>query len=588
MKVRERALGHARKSTFGAVLLAVLVTATYPSAAHADEPRTWPDVASAAPVAADGANDAALVIGVEEYVFVPKVAGAAKNAVDWYTYLVDGRKVPVGQVRLVRNADATREGILARAAEVSALVKPGGTLWVVFIGHGAPAASGKEGVLVGVDAQQKADSLYARSVGQSELAAALGGKPVVMVLDACFSGRSTAGQPLAPGLQPLLLVHGGAPSSATVLTAGKSDQFAGPLPGLNRPAFSYLTLGALRGWGDSNGDGTVTAQEAIDYATKALTILPLGRVQTPELAGDASLVLSKRATERGPDLATVVRSLPTAGPSFGEGLGRIVDVPSVTEFHGADTAGGLADLDPDLLVLVQTAKRDDASGHDAAQNAAAWDAVARYPGKNGFREAALQRRDLWRHVATAENARREQVQRAWAQYTKDRAKLERLKALDAVVLSDGQKRALEAEFERVYAPWREEFKAQLNQQVPAPRVEEPTPDTPGVTGQVRRRAGLGIGLVGAAGLATGAVFGGLAVAELSTTKAACSTNVNCSGQAVSDRSTTLTYGNVSTAAFIAGGVLAATGAVIYLTAPTEPRAAGLFVSPGAVGVAGVF
>jgi hypothetical protein len=126
-----------------------------------------------------------------------------------------------------------------------------------------------------------------------------------MILDACFSGRTANGQPLAAGLQPLILVKQAAAPSITVLTAGRSDQFAGPLPGINRPAFSYLVLGALRGWGDANGDGVVTAQEAIDYATKALTVVPIGRVQTPELVG-ASTPLSRNATETGPSLSAIV------------------------------------------------------------------------------------------------------------------------------------------------------------------------------------------------------------------------------------------------------------------------------------------
>ena len=259
----------------------------------------WPDLSAAPATAAEGANDAALIVGIEDYLFAPKVPGATRNATDWFTYLVDGRKVPLGQVKLLRDADATREGILGRAAEVSALVKPGGSVWVVFIGHGAPAADGKEGVLVGAAAQQKAESLYARSVRQSELAAALGGKPTIMVLDACFSGRASGGQPLAAGLQPLILVHDLPAASATLLTAGKSDQFAGPLPGLNRPAFSYLVLGAMRGWGDANGDGVVTAEEAVNYAAKALIVLPIGRTQTPELVtGSGSLALARQAVER--------------------------------------------------------------------------------------------------------------------------------------------------------------------------------------------------------------------------------------------------------------------------------------------------
>jgi len=161
-----------------------------------------------------------------------------------------------------------------------------------------------------VDAQQKAESLYSRSVRQSELSTALGGKPTVMVIDACFSGRASAGQPIAAGLQPMILVHPAAAATSTLLTAGKSDQFAGPLPGSDRPAFSYLVLGALRGWGDANGDGVVTAEEALNYAAKALIVLPIGRAQTPELvSGSGSLALARNATEKAPNLTALVASM---------------------------------------------------------------------------------------------------------------------------------------------------------------------------------------------------------------------------------------------------------------------------------------
>ena len=451
-----------RRSALAASVFA-LAAALAPQIAHAQPAPSWPDLAAAPATAAEGAKDAALIIGVEDYVFVPRVPGAAKNATDWFTYLVDGRKVPIGQVKLLRNADATREGILGRAAEVAAMVKAGGTVWVVFIGHGAPAADGKEGVLIGVDAQQKAESLYARSVRQSELSAALGGKPTVMVLDACFSGRAAGGGPIAGDLQPLLLSRASTAAGMTLLSAGKSDQFAGPLPGLGRPAFSYLVLGALRGWGDGNRDGTVTAQEAVNYAAKALTVLPIGRAQTPELVGGSgALVLAKKAAEKGPNLTALVSAVPVekpvaAAPSFGEGLGKVVDVPTVGEFKGATAAGGLADLDPDLLVLVQEAKRTDAASGPTAEKARAWDAVARYSGKNAFKADATARRDQWAKVAAAEAAKAEQLDRAWGQYQRDKAKLEKLQGLDATVLSEAQKAALARELEQVYAPWQTAF-----------------------------------------------------------------------------------------------------------------------------------
>ena len=415
---------------------------------------TWPDLGAPAGTSADGANDAALIVGVEDYLFVPKVPGAAKNATDWYAYLVEGRKVPVASVKLLRNADATKEGIRDTAVEVAKLVKPGGKAWVVFIGHGAPAADSKEGVLVGVDAQQKAASLYARSLRQSELTAALGGKPTVMVLDACFSGRAAGGAPIAGDLQPLLLSKASMAAGMTLLSAGKSDQFAGPLPGLGRPAFSYLVLGALRGWGDANGDGVVTAQEAVDYAAKALTMLPIGRTQTPELGGDKALTLAKKATEKGPSLTAAVVAAPTGGAAgFGEGLGGLTAVPTVQELSGLPAASSLADADVALLDLVQQARRADKGSGSASDKAATWDRLAKYAGKNPYKAVAEKRHAEWVRVGEAEARQREQAAKVCAQHATDSAKLGKLLAMDDDVVPAAQKAAYKAEMARVYAPF---------------------------------------------------------------------------------------------------------------------------------------
>jgi hypothetical protein len=323
-------------SRLAACALAALAFAfASPSAAQA-----WPDLARAPEVHGSGALDAALVVAIEDYLFVPKVGGARRNGVEWYTFFVDGLKIPVERVAILRDAAATREAILRHAAQVAKGMPSGGTLWVVFIGHGAPAEDGGEGVLVGVDAQQSAEGLYARSVRQSELRRALGDAKTVAILDACFSGRASGGAPIAPGLQPLLLTRRVA-ERGVLLTAGRNDEFAGPLPGGDRPAFSYLVLGALRGWGDANGDGVVTAREAVDYARKVLTVLPVGRVQTPELAsGDATTPLTVGARESAPALAAREATMRETGPrgSGGASGGFVPSAPRAVVIGPAEGA----------------------------------------------------------------------------------------------------------------------------------------------------------------------------------------------------------------------------------------------------------
>ena len=294
-----------RARVAGALALALMTGLSEPAMAD-----SWPDVGGVTSVAPEGAKDAAVIVGIDEYAFVAHVPGATRNAGDWLTFLTESRRVPIDRVQLLRNVQGTREGILKAASQAAKQVQPGGTLWFVFIGHGAPGPDGSDGLLVGADAQQTADSIFARSVPQAELLTRLAASPAtahrVLVVDACFSGRTGAGESLASGLQPMLAVREGAVSGATVLSAGGADQFAGPLPGASRPAFSYLVLGALRGWAaEPNGD--VTANDAVAYARLVLRTLPLGRTQEPRLAGTgAAFVLARKATEKPPNLHDIL------------------------------------------------------------------------------------------------------------------------------------------------------------------------------------------------------------------------------------------------------------------------------------------
>ena len=119
----------------------------------------WPDLASPPKATGGGERDAAVIIGAENYLFVEHVPGAKQNANDWQMYLTETLKIRPDRVTLLLDDDATNDSIRQAAAEKAVQVEPGGTLWFVFIGHGAPSKDGKDGLLVGVDAQQKAASI---------------------------------------------------------------------------------------------------------------------------------------------------------------------------------------------------------------------------------------------------------------------------------------------------------------------------------------------------------------------------------------------------------------------------------------------
>ena len=283
----------------------------------------WPSLSSPPGAVGGGEKDAAVIVGVENYLLVAKVPGARRNAADWQAYLTETLKVPFDRVALLRDNEATLEKMRRYASRAASQVEKGGTLWFVFIGHGAPSRDGKDGLLVGADAQQDPDGLYARSLPRSELLTLLSAGAQarsVVLIDACFSGRAPSGEALVAGLQPLIVTSNKPLAEfprVVLMTAAKSDQFAGPLPKAAepRPAFSYLALGALRGWA-ADARGRVTAGAVVEFARRALA-LEKGRTQTPELTSGSPGTVLARAREEGPDMALLDRgeSAPQASPA---------------------------------------------------------------------------------------------------------------------------------------------------------------------------------------------------------------------------------------------------------------------------------
>jgi len=106
---------------------------------------------------------------------------------------------------------------------------------------------------------------------------------------------------------------------------------------------------------------------------------------------------------------------------------------------------------------------------------------------------------------------------------------------------------------------------------------------PGSAWNTQRVAAVVGGAVGVAGVAVGAIFGIMASSALSKSKTECASAApgGCSnhGAAVSDYQSASTDGTVSTAAFIAGGVLVAAGVTLFFTAPSRTPAAPAALRP---------
>ena len=102
---------------------------------------------------------------------------------------------------------------------------------------------------------------------------------------------------------------------------------------------------------------------------------------------------------------------------------------------------------------------------------------------------------------------------------------------------------------------------------PAP-ARVPTATKPGADAGTLRVVGFVAAGVGIAGLATGALAGGVATVQASTVRSACDVDTRvCSRSGLDALDTTKTWGSISTASLIAGGALVVAGLVVALVVP---------------------
>jgi hypothetical protein len=127
----------------------------------------WPDLTNPAPLIGGGEKDAAVIVAIEQYEHVPSIPGAKSNADAWYKYFIKTLKVPVQKVKLMPQKYATKEEILRALEDAATFAQPGGHVWFVFIGHGAPWSG--DGLLLEVDVRQSTKSIEDRGLRYSEV-----------------------------------------------------------------------------------------------------------------------------------------------------------------------------------------------------------------------------------------------------------------------------------------------------------------------------------------------------------------------------------------------------------------------------------
>lgn len=218
------------------------------------------------------ANSWAIVIGIDDYAKWPRLQYAVRDATGVGELLVQKFGFAKERVITLRNAEATRSGILAAFHDRLAHdgVQPNDRLFVFFAGHGATRrlSSGRDlGYIIPYDsdpAQFATDAIPMTEI--QNIAESLAAKHELFVMDACYSGLGLTRGGGAAGF----LRDNARRIGRQMLTAGGADQLVSDGGPNGHSVFTWTLLQGLGGKGDLNGDGIITATELAAYVAPAV------------------------------------------------------------------------------------------------------------------------------------------------------------------------------------------------------------------------------------------------------------------------------------------------------------------------------
>lgn len=166
-------------------------------------------------------------------------------------------------------------------------VKPGQSrVFIYYVGHGAPSTDTGEAFFVPVDADPDyiATSGYPLSVFYANLKG-LPAREVIVVMDACFSGRSPSGLLLKNVSPALLRVKETAAGlrEGVVLSSAREDQVSTWYEDKRQSLFTYYFLKGLRGEADQDRNKAITVGEMETYLLENVPYMA-GRLSFPPAA----------------------------------------------------------------------------------------------------------------------------------------------------------------------------------------------------------------------------------------------------------------------------------------------------------------
>ena len=250
-------------------------------------------------------NRIAVIIGIENYQFVPVAKYAENDSRMFYEFATHILAIPPNQIQYIYGKDATRANILKAFSNWMKSFSNNQQLevFVFYSGHGLSEADGSEAYFLPVDGDPALlrDTAISRKRVLIELAN-IAAKSATLFLDTCYSGVTRNGDTIVSGQRPVVITPTGwqgiAPNVSILAASSQSETSTG-LDERKHGIFSYFLMRALNGEADlkpkGNEDGTITLQEIIDFVRPNVirTASGKGQKQTPQLLGASKTVISQ-------------------------------------------------------------------------------------------------------------------------------------------------------------------------------------------------------------------------------------------------------------------------------------------------------
>jgi len=237
----------------------------------------------------------AVIIGIGDFIdpSIPKLKYSAKDARDFYNYLVDPAqgKFKPDHVRLLLDKSATKinimdalgDSFLPHAASAKDLV-------VIYLStHGSPAGADINGVnyVIAYDTQVK--KLYATGIEMNQflrtIKERLHTNRIVLVLDTCYSGAGAQGGHKGITRTNVNGHHAAQGVGSLVITSSSQNQKAWESDDLHNSYFTRYFIDSLKETGTKGSSNIEDAFNNMRTKVQSTVLKDKGEMQTPVMAG---------------------------------------------------------------------------------------------------------------------------------------------------------------------------------------------------------------------------------------------------------------------------------------------------------------